>query len=209
MSLIEDLKWRHACKQMNGKIVEQEKVDTILEAINLAPTSMGLQAFKVFVIKDKNLINEIYEKAANRQKMLPNCSHLLVFATYTKVKESDVDEYMNLIAKTRNVSLESLAPFKDMFADLISMSEMEATNWTARQTYIAMGYATAAAATVKVDTTPIEGFSIHILNKILDLPSQGLSGTLLLPLGYMDEENDYLAHAIKVRKPESDLFINK
>lgn len=209
MGLIEDLNWRHACKQMNGREVEQDKVDTILEAINLAPTSMGLQAFKVFVIKDKELINTIFEKAADRQRMLPNCSQLLVFAAYTKIKEADVDEYLKLIAKTRNVTWESLADFKAMFAGILSMSEMEATNWTSRQTYIAMGYATVAAATLGVDSTPIEGFSIHALNKILDLPSQNLTATLMLPLGYMDEENDYLANAAKVRKSTTDLFINK
>lgn len=209
MSLIEDLNWRHACKQMNGKEVEQSKVDTILESIRLAPTSMGLQAFKVFVIKDKDLINQIFEKTADKQKMLPNCSHLLVFAAYTQIKESDVNEYLELIATTRNITLESLAGLKEMFGGILSMPEMEVINWTSRQTYIAMGYATVAAATLGVDSTPIEGFSIHALNKLLDLPSQGLTATLMLPLGYMDEENDYLANAAKVRKTTADLFINK
>ena len=55
MSLIEDLKWRHACKGMNGAKVPQDVVERILEAINLTPTSLGMQAFKVFVIENKEL----------------------------------------------------------------------------------------------------------------------------------------------------------
>ena len=60
MSLIEDLKWRHACKGMNGAKVPQDVVERILEAINLTPTSLGMQAFKVFVIENKDLKEKIY-----------------------------------------------------------------------------------------------------------------------------------------------------
>jgi nitroreductase/dihydropteridine reductase len=207
MSLIEDLNWRYACKQMNNKEVDIEKIDTILEAIRLAPTSMGLQAFKVLLITDKALKEKIFAEAATRQKMIPDCSHLLVFAAYTKITETDVDNYMQLIADTRNVSVESLSSFKDAHKDILAMTDMEKTNWTSRQTYIAMAYATVAAANLKVDATPIEGFNIHAINKILDLPSKNLTATLLLPLGYKDEEKDYLVKAKKVRKDAKDIFI--
>lgn len=51
MNLIEQLNWRYATKRMNGIKVPQEKLDIIKEAIRLAPTSYGLQAFNVIEIE--------------------------------------------------------------------------------------------------------------------------------------------------------------
>ncbi len=42
--LLQELQWRYATKKMNpAKAVPQEKVERILEAARLAPTSSGLQ----------------------------------------------------------------------------------------------------------------------------------------------------------------------
>ena len=59
MSLIDDLKWRYATKKMSGATVPQEKVDYILEAARLAPSSSGLQPYKIIVISDKALLEKI------------------------------------------------------------------------------------------------------------------------------------------------------
>ena len=51
----------------------------------------------------------------------------------------------------------------------------------------------------------MEGFDPAALDKILGLREKGLRSTLLLPLGYVDEDNDWLAKLVKVRKPMSEL----
>lgn len=50
MELLKVLNERYATKKMNGAIVPQEKVEAIVEAARLAPTSSGLQPFKVIVM---------------------------------------------------------------------------------------------------------------------------------------------------------------
>jgi nitroreductase len=55
MELINKLKWRYAAKAMNGEKISEEKVDKILEAARLAPTSSGLQPFEIFVVTIKKL----------------------------------------------------------------------------------------------------------------------------------------------------------
>ena len=59
MSLLEDLNWRYATKKMNGETVPQDKVDYIVEAARLAPSSSGLQPYRLFVISNKELLEKI------------------------------------------------------------------------------------------------------------------------------------------------------
>ncbi len=134
MELLDALKWRYASKKMNGVEVPEEKVQRILEAIQLAPSSMGLQPYNVLVIKDVELKKQILPIANNQQQIIDS-SHLLVFAAWDKITPDHVDDYMNLTASTRNVSIESLEPFKNVLLKIASRSPEENYDWAARQTY--------------------------------------------------------------------------
>ena len=208
MSLIDKLNWRYATKRMNGTQVPQEKVDRILEAIRLAPTSFGLQALKVIVITDQALKEKIFAEAC-QQPQIKESSHVLVFAANKKVTQEQVDEYIQNIATTRNMPLEALDGFKGMFGGIVAGDEQQNFTWTSRQTYIALGVATVAAAFEEVDATPMEGFNPAAVDEILGLSAQNLGSVSVLPLGYRDAANDYLAAAPKVRKSAEDLFIYK
>jgi len=208
MSLVNKLNWRYATKRMNGTKVPQEKIDKILEAIRLAPTSFGLQAFKVLVIEDKALREQIFNEAC-QQPQIKEASHVLVFAANKKVTQEQVDEYMQLIATTRGIPVDALAGFKSAFDGVIASTAEQNFTWTARQAYIAFGVGIAAAALEDVDATPMEGFSNEALDKILGLSEQNLGSTTILTLGYRDEANDQLAKAAKVRKSKENLFYFK
>jgi nitroreductase len=207
MDLLKYLEWRYACKFMNGKKVEANKLDTILEAIRLAPTSMGLQLFKVLVISDQDTINKIYEEAAPRQKMLEGCSHLLVFAAYSKLTEEDINSFIDRMGKLRNITGSQLEKYRSNWMALLGLPHEEFIHWAAKQTYITMAYASVAAAELKIDSTPVEGFESEKVDEILHLDGQNLKSTLLFPLGYRDEAKDALAGAPKIRKDSDDLFI--
>jgi len=207
MNLIEDLNWRYACKWMNGKKIEEEKLNIILEAIRLAPTSMGLQLFKVLVIDNHETIMQIFEEAAIRQKMLKGCSHLLVFTAYTQLSEDHINEYINRFGRLRNITGDRLEEYRSKWMVLLGMSEDEIINWTSRQTYITMAYASVAAANLRIDSTPVEGFENTKVDEILNLKELNLRSTLLFPLGYRDTEEDRSAGAHKVRKDADELFI--
>jgi Nitroreductase len=208
MSLIDKLNWRYATKRMNGAKVPQEKVDRILEAIRLAPTSFGLQAFKVLVIEDETLREQIFNGAC-QQPQIKEASHVLVFAANKKVTEEQVDDYMQRIATTRGIPVESLSGFKAAFNGIVAGTAEQNFVWTARQAYIAFGVGLTAAAMEDVDATPMEGFNNAALDSILGLEEQNLGSTTILTLGYRDAANDQLASAAKVRKSKENLFIIK
>lgn len=205
MSLKDSLSWRYATKRMTGGKVPQEKVDKILEAIRLAPTSFGLQPFKVIVIEDEKLREEIFNTAC-QQPQIKEASHVLVFAANKKVTAEQVQEYMELIATTRGIPVESLDGFKAMFDGIVAGSAEQNFVWTARQAYLAFGVGIVAAALEQVDATPMEGFNPQAMDKILGLEEQNLGSTTILTLGYRDEANDSLVKAAKVRKSMDKLF---
>ena len=205
MTLIEKLNWRYATKRMNGTKVPQEKIDRILEAIRLAPTSFGLQAFKVIVVEDAALRERIYNEAC-QQPQIKEASHILIFAANKNVSAGLVDDYTQLIAATREIPVEGLSGFRAAFDGIVSGTAEQNFVWTARQAYIAFGVGIVAATNEDVDATPMEGFSTEALDKILGLAEQNLSATTILTLGYRDEKTDTLVHAAKVRKSKSALF---
>lgn len=208
MTLLADLNWRYATKKMNGKAVPEEKVEQVLEAIQLAPSSIGLQPYQVIVITDHELKKQVLPFAFNQQQMV-ECSHLLVFAAWDKITEDRAREFINLNKEVRNATEESLATVKGYLDNLVNDSAENNFTWAARQAYIALGFGLVAAAQNRVDATPMEGFDPEGLNELLGLNKLGLRSVALMPLGYRDDENDWLAPLPKVRKPADQLFIKK
>ena len=207
--LIKKLNWRYATKRMNGQTIPQEKLDNILEAIKLAPSSVGLQPYNIVIVEDKALKDKIYHEAATRQAQIPDASHLLIFAAWEKLTSQHVEDYIKFVASTRNVSVESLSGFlASINGGIMSRSEDVNFDWSARQAYIALGHGLVAAATEEVDATPMEGFDAAKVDEILGLREKGLRSVVILALGYRDAEKDPYANAKKVRRPHEELFIS-
>jgi nitroreductase len=209
MSLIEALNWRYATKKMNGQPVAQEKVDQILEAARLAPTSSGLQPFKVIVITDPALKQELLPHAFN-QSQIVDASHVLVFAAWDNYTEQRIDEVFNRTNAERGVPAAATADYVARLKSIYLPREAEVNfEHAARQAYIAFGTAIAEAALLKVDATPMEGFDNAKFDEILKLNEQGLKSVTILPLGYRDEANDWLAGLKKVRQSKESFIIER
>lgn len=203
MHYLEQLNWRYATKRYNGEPVPETKLQNILEAIKLAPSSLGLQPFEVLVIEDPEL-REKLAPAAYNQPAITESGALLVFTVWKNITNDQVDAYIDQMARIRQVPVESLDGFKNMIlANTEGKSAADLFQWNARQAYIALGYATAAAALEKIDSTPMEGFNPEKVNEILGLDENGTSAVLLLVLGFRDEEKDPLAKLPKVRREVS------
>ena len=207
MNTLTSLKWRYATKRMNGEKVPAEKLENILEAIQLAPTSIGLQPFTVMVIGDPELKAKI-APAVNNQPQITEGSHVIVFAAWTEISDEKIDNYIEHIASVRNVSVESLGRIRNMIKGSVEGKTPEQLlNWTSRQAYIALGTGLVAAAEEHVDATPMEGFNPDALDLALGLKEKGLRSTVILALGYRDAEKDYMSSAKKVRRDKEDLFV--
>jgi len=206
MELKESLNWRYAVKKYTSDKVPQDKVNEILNATRLSASSAGIQPYKVVLVQNEEVRKKL--QAASFNPQVTEASHLLVFAAYDKMKQQYIDDYMNLIAQERGVPAESLKPFRDRLQDnLLKLSDEEVFNWASRQAYIGLGTALVAAANLKVDSTPMEGFNSAEFDAILGLKEKGLRSVVILTLGYRDEENDFLAKQKKVRMPLNEFVI--
>ncbi|MCE1155571.1 MAG: NAD(P)H-dependent oxidoreductase [Bacteroidales bacterium] len=207
MHFIESLNKRYASKQMNGKKVSPEKVTTILESIRLAPTSLGLQPFKVLVVESQELKDKIFEKAAQGQPQIPNSSQVLVFACYKSITTEILDEYTQRIVTQRpTLPLAKVTAYRQMIDKSLNRPDKENFNWAARQAYIALGFALTAAAVEQVDSVPIEGYNPAALDELLGLEDKNLGSVCMMAIGYRDEATDYNATLLKVRKNKTELF---
>ncbi|MFL9481900.1 nitroreductase family protein [Chitinophagaceae bacterium LWZ2-11] len=205
MSLIKSLEWRYAAKKMNGEKIPQDKIDFILDATRLSASSVGLQPYSIIVVSNQE-VKEKLVPAANNQSQVKDSSHVLVFATWDKIDEKHIDTFIADVAAKRNVPLESLNDYKEYIKKAILSMPVEKQNiWAAKQAYIALGTALAAAAEVQVDATPMEGFVPEQFDEILGLKAKGLKSVVILPLGYRSAE-DWLAPLPKVRRDKELLF---
>ncbi len=201
MNIIDDLNWRYATKRYTNKTLSEDQVNTVLEAIRLAATSLGLQPFEIYDIRSSELRTQLREAAYN-QPQLTEASHVLVFAVWTEVTETMVDEYLHFVASTRNRDIQQLEGFrKSILGYLGNKDTNDIIRWSSNQAYIALGKALAAAAQLRVDSTPMEGFNNQKVDEILGLKEKQLHAAVMLTLGYRDSENDPIASAQKVRKP--------
>lgn len=208
MDLLKILNWRYAAKAMNGEKVSQEKIDKILEAARLAPTSSGLQPFEIFVVTNQE-IKEQLKAAASNQPQVTDASHVLVFAAWDTYTADRINYMFDLTNEKRGGTNEGWENYRNFLLNTyVPRTEEENFVHTAKQAYISFGAAIIAAAAEGVDATPMEGFSSVKVDEILGLREKGLRSVLLLPLGYRDSEKDWLEKLEKIRKPK-DKFITE
>lgn len=205
MELLDKLKWRYAAKAMNGEKVAQEKIDTIIEAAILAPTSSGLQPFEIMVVTNQEIKEKIRVIGWN-QSVITDCSHLLVFAAWDTYTAERINTMFDLTNEIRGFKNEGWENYRQTLLNSYPQKDPEVNfQHAARQAYIAFSMSIAAAAFEGVDATPIEGFDPNALDEILGLREKGLRSCVILPLGYRDAKNDWLVDLVKVRKSKEDL----
>ena len=203
--LIDQLKWRYATKKMDpSKKVSEDKVAAILEAIRLTPTSSGLQPYEVILVTNPEVRAQI-QAAAWNQAQITDGSHLLVFAAWDNYTADRINHMFDLTNEIRGFKNEGWENYRNMLLATYPQRDAE-TNYqhAARQAYIGVGVAMVAAAEDEVDATPMEGFDPATVDKILGLGERGLRSVVIIPLGYRQEEGDWLVNLTKVRRPTAD-----
>ena len=203
--LLEQLQWRYATKKMDpAKAVSQDKVDRIIEAARLAPSSSGLQPYEVFVVSSPEVRARI-QAAAHNQAQITDGSHVLVFAAWDNYTPERINHMFDLNVSMRGGTNEGWENYRKMLlTNYPARSAQENFEHAARQAYIALGASLIAAAFEKVDCTPMEGFDPAAVDAILNLSDKGLRSVAIMPLGYRLSGGDWLENLVKVRRPLSE-----
>jgi nitroreductase / dihydropteridine reductase len=205
--LLDQLNWRYATKKYDpSRKVPADKLDRILEAIRLAPTSSGLQPFELIVVSNPE-IREKIKSIGYQQQQIVDCSHLLVFAAWDQTTPERINMMFDLAKDIRQTGSEGFENYRQMLLDIVAARGDEVNfQFAARQAYIALGVALVAASAEQVDATPMEGFDPDALDEILQLRQRGLRSVVILPVGYRDEAGDWLVGLKKVRRSRDALI---
>lgn len=207
-NFIKNQYWRYATKKFDlDKKVSSEDLDILKEAMRLSTSSYGLQPYKILITADQHL-KEKLRPACWNQSQITDASHIIIFANILNFGAKEIDMHISNMAVTRNIQLEVVSRYGDFLKEKIGeLTDEKLNEWTSKQTYLALGNLINVAAELKIDVTPMEGFSPKEVNKILGLDNSNLNATLIAAIGYR-HQNDSHQHNIKVRKPENELFIS-
>jgi len=206
MDIVESLQWRYAAKRMNGKVIPEDTLNKILEAIRLAPSGIGLQPYEVLIVTGRALREQIFPIAFNQHQVLES-SHLLIFAPWDNYTPERINHVFDHLDTARGQSSEVSERQRRFALNYFAGFTAEQNfHHAAKQAHIGLGLAVAAAALDHVDATPMEGFDAAKLDELLGLSGKGLKSSMLLALGYRDEVNDWNLKLKKVRKPMNELI---
>lgn len=206
-TFLEHQNWRYATKKFDSaKKISTEDLKILKEAIRLSSSSYGLQPYKIIIVENPELRAKI-QPAAWGQSQIVDASHLIIFANRTTINDAEIDAFFEKMSKTREIPLESLSGYQGFMKGKINELSEDAVNiWNSKQTYLALGNLLNAAAELKIDVTPMEGFDPVQVNEILGLNELGLNASLMATIGYRHED-DATQHYKKVRKSNEELFI--
>lgn len=206
---IDNLKTRYATKMFDSSYIISEELENLLDqTLNLAPSSYGLQPYKIVKVKGSELKQKLREVSWD-QAQVTDCSIYYILCARTDIDTSLVTDYVLNIANTRSVSEESLEGYKQMMNGAIqSMSDEQKIEWSKKQAYIVLGFLLDACAQNNLDACPMEGYDSTKYDEILGLKELGLTSAVACAVGKRSKEDVY-ADLPKVRLNINDLIINK
>jgi nitroreductase / dihydropteridine reductase len=205
--LLEAYKTRHAAKRFDStcSITTRQK-EGLIESFRLTPTAHGLQALKLIHVTDSALKARL-QVAAYNQKQVIECSELFVLCRQEVIPDESITTYMHLISEARGHPVSECDGFaENIRGDLKRKNPEMLSSWLVAQTYLALGFMLAYAASENIDSCPMEGFKAEEVSAILNLKDKNLIPTLLLPVGHSSGD-DFLKDKKKVRKSRGEILI--
>jgi nitroreductase len=208
-NILQSLAWRYATKRYDAtKKLSAEQLTLIKESLRLAPSSFGLQPYKIIHVTNPELRTQL-QAAAWGQAQFVEASDIFILAARRTIDEAYINSYFSLVSAERNLSAESLNAYRDMVVGSVMGKSADARlEWMRHQTYIPLGVALSVAADNGIDATPMEGFDASAFDTILGLEALGLTSCLTLAVGFRSAEDAH-QHDAKVRLASDVLFIEK
>ncbi len=184
MSFLSQLGWRYATKSFDTtRKVSDADLGSIIEAIRMTPTSFGLQPYHFYIVSSQDIKDKI-QAAAWNQPQIGTCSHLIVFTGRTDLATLKEEFFSGLSGGNPEIRAH-LKGYEDMVGWFVEgkTDEKDILAWSGKQTYIAQGFALAAAAELQIDSCAMEGFDPTAVGNILGLPPTQRA-LVMLPIGY-------------------------
>ena len=184
--VIDALKFRHACKKFDPtKKIPTPELNTILEAACLSPTSFGMEAWKFLVLASDDIRQEL-RPACWDQAQVTDSSHVVVVLARPCLIDPSNEYVLNSFLRRHlpeDVTRAYMEKYKaHMETEVFPL--MNAYAWCAKQCYIGLANMMTTAASMGIDSCPMEGFEKDRVEAILKIDTQQFEVAVLVALGY-------------------------
>lgn len=203
---LDSLNWRYATKKFDpSRKLSDKDLEFLKESMRLSASSYGLQPYEILIVQDPEIRAKL-KPASWDQTQITDAAYVVVIANKTTFGDELVDDYIDNLVETRGISHEDVKGYSDFMKQTLGGFPDEIkSQWTAKQSYIVLANLLSAAAELRVDACPMEGFDPAQYNEILGLNEQNLNAAVVATIGYRSDE-DATQHYAKVRKPANELF---
>jgi len=212
--ITEDLRWRHSTKKYDAsKKIPQEDLDVLFEAMRLSASSINSQPWRFTVIESRTakerMNNTFARKHQYNQPHVFDSSQIILFAynpRYTRDDYAQVVDKGIVDGRTKPEARENaFAVFS--FAEFNTDETGNTSCWTKAQSYLAFGNTLHTLARLRIDSTPLEGIDIDLVNEEFKEELDGYQCDVALAIGYRHPEDDYNAKLPKSRRSLDSILL--
>lgn len=160
-SFMESMEFRHACKKFyEGRKISKNDMEFILEAGRLSPSSFGLEHTRFLVISNRQ-VKEALRPSCWNQPQINACSHFVVLLSLDERWFESGSSYLEAsFARKAGGNSDMQKKVTEVFDNFIKHDLRPSVDeWSVMQSYIASANMMTAAASIGIDSCPIEGFN--------------------------------------------------
>ena len=203
-----------AKKYVAGQTIAEDKIRAIKDLLRYCPSSTNAQPWHFILASSKGGKDKIAKSTDEDFKFnsaaIRNASLVVVFCSKLELDETFLTNLLEIEdqdgrytapqfkQRVREVRSQFIGLHRDTIGDL--------PHWIDKQLYLNVGSFLLGVAAMGIDATPMEGFAPEVLDAEFDLDKIGVSGRVVVPLGYHDPATDFNAKLPKSRLPLADIM---
>lgn len=169
---------RYTTKKYDStKKIDNNTIEQLKEIIRLSPSSINSQPWKFTFVENETIKNELSEFSHFNSDKIKDASHVVVFSV---MKDAEAFENMRLTQLPEGTSAYYNRVLKPK-------GDEQIMNWMSSQVYISLGFFLSAAASLGIDSTPMEG--IEKLGYDSVLQDDGYKTLFAVAIGYRHKED--------------------
>lgn len=216
-TLTDIVTWRHTTKAYEaGQIIPAEQIEALKTALHVSASSVNSQPWHIILASSAAAKDRIASSATDKKYPFNSgsiraASHVAIFASRLNIDDVYLEQLLDAeqasgrfdgdIAERRA----SMDGGRRMFINIHKQDLKDVQHWMDKQVYLNLGQFMLAAASMGIDTTPMEGIDTAALDAEFGLREKGYASLALVCLGYRGEE-DYNAELPKSRLPMSEIL---
>ena len=205
---------RHTTKAFDAdRQIPENLIEQLRVLLRNAPSSVNSQPWHFVIAATPEAKARVAQATqggfAYNEPKVRKASHVVVLCARTTLDDAHLSAVLDAEQADGRFATDEAKANQDksrrFYVNLHQTELQDERSWIERQVYIALGTLLLGAAALDIDACPMEGFDVKALDEALGLTERGLTGVVLVALGYSGAD-DFNAKLPKSRLPDGALF---